>query len=804
MHHARDRAVHLAAHQAVHHDAPVPAAPAQPAGDGEGGGLDDALAQQQDLRQCEHDKENGDHGAAAKALADADDGALGADLPQDEAGGREDGAGGQNGGESEVHRVDDGLPALQCLPRFHIAAGDHDGVVDVGAHLDRGDDEVGDEKQVHMGEHRHGEVDPDGALDHQDEQQRHRHGLEGEQQHHQHDEDAHHADHHVVPGKGFLKLIGVCGVAHHVDAPVGIVRPGDLGDQIGEGIGLIAALRQVQIDQHPAEVLALELGFAVLHAVGGAAQRVLRLLGQGDIAVLHPVPDEQEHVDERDGIGGHAAHQLSVFLPLRSVGGVNELAELIVDVRQLGKLSGGQPVGQRVAVHGLDVAQAHGAFDLRHGVQLRQDRPLGFIVPGGDHQGNQIGRGKVVPYHPLGHLLLVQLGRHDGVIAVDIGAALGDEIAADDQRQEEDRHHHAAGIGKAPHEGDLGNKVPVLRLFDPGPEEHQKAGHEDEHGKQGEKDRLDEADAHVRAKAELHEDHRHQTAHRGEAAGADFRDALAQRLDDRLAQRQGLVLLLESVAQDHRVVQRQRQLQNAGHGVGDEGDLAQKEVGAHIQHHGADEGQQQHGDLRPGLAGQRQHRDDDERHDDHDDVDLGLDDLRQLVAEAGVQIGVIGAVARQHRVQRVQAGRVLLRIGEGDVIEGGDIVIVVRALVKAHALHALHAAQLLGDLVGAGVGHAGDHQLGRAEGGKLLRHAVQALPRLRLGGQIGRQVVFHLDPVAGHGGKNQPQRDQQKDQIALVYNKGCELYHEACTVLLFIRIDAIIPHTDFEQSFQKL
>ena len=46
--------------------------------------LDEQIAHQQNLRQDEHDQEDGDQGAAEDALPDADDGALRADPAQDE------------------------------------------------------------------------------------------------------------------------------------------------------------------------------------------------------------------------------------------------------------------------------------------------------------------------------------------------------------------------------------------------------------------------------------------------------------------------------------------------------------------------------------------------------------------------------------------------------------------------------------------------------------------------------------------------------------------------------------------------
>ena len=63
-------------------------------------------------------------------------------------------------------------------------------------------------------------------------------------------------------------------------------------------------------------------------------------------------------------------------------------------------------------------------------------------------------------------------------------------------------------------------------LVDQRAEEHQQSRHHDERGQQRIGDGLDQADGHIRAKAELHEQHGDQAADRGQAARADLRDGL--------------------------------------------------------------------------------------------------------------------------------------------------------------------------------------------------------------------------------------------------------------------------------------
>ena len=103
----------------------------------------------------------------------------------------------------------------------------------------------------------------------------------------------------------------------------------------------------------------------------------------------------------------------------------------------------------------------------------------------------------------------------------------------------------------------------MLRAVDQRAEKHQKAWHHDERREQREQNRLDEAQRHIGAELELHEQHCHKAADGREAARTDLGNRLAQRNDDGLAQRQQPVLLFKSVAEDDGVVDGQRQLQDA-------------------------------------------------------------------------------------------------------------------------------------------------------------------------------------------------------------------------------------------------
>ena len=154
----------------------------------EPGPLHDLVPQVQDLRQDEHDQEHGDQRPPAQALADAHDGGLRGDPADQEPGGRQNAPGGEHRGKGQVQRLDDGLPPGHLLFQLAVPGGDDDGVIDVGAHLDGGDDQIAQEEDGFPGHAGEGEIDPDAALDHQDQQDGQTNGLEGEQQ----DEDDEH------------------------------------------------------------------------------------------------------------------------------------------------------------------------------------------------------------------------------------------------------------------------------------------------------------------------------------------------------------------------------------------------------------------------------------------------------------------------------------------------------------------------------------------------------------------------------------------------------------------------------------
>ena len=78
---------------------------------GERSPVNKGSSDQQNLRQHEHDQENGDHRAASQALTDTGNNRLGREIADQKAADGKNRAGGDDRRESKVERLDDCLPA---------------------------------------------------------------------------------------------------------------------------------------------------------------------------------------------------------------------------------------------------------------------------------------------------------------------------------------------------------------------------------------------------------------------------------------------------------------------------------------------------------------------------------------------------------------------------------------------------------------------------------------------------------------------------------------------------------------------
>lgn len=110
---------------------------------------------------------------------------------------------------------------------------------------------------------REGEIDPDAALNDNDQQHRQARRLERKQQHHNNEKRGQNGDHQIVGDKGSGQISAAGGIAHHI-VIILIIPANDGAHLIQERIGLIPFLGQSQIDHHPAVGVVLKLGLGQL------------------------------------------------------------------------------------------------------------------------------------------------------------------------------------------------------------------------------------------------------------------------------------------------------------------------------------------------------------------------------------------------------------------------------------------------------------------------------------------------------------------------------------------------------------
>ena len=253
--------------------------------EGDGGALDQGVAQQQELGQDGHDQQDGGEGATAKGQPHRADGGVGGDIADEEAGHRHNAAGGEHSGEALVQSLDHGLPAVHPGLEIQIAVGDDDGVVDGSAHLNGGDHQIAEEEHIGPCDSGEGEIDPDRPLDGQHQQNGESGGLKGKEQNDHDKKGGQNADFQVVAGEGAREVESVGGVAHqnHIVAVVGF---GDGADLLQKGIGLVSLLGEIGHKDQTGPVFApqlLESGvqglLEVLHLPG-------LLSAQGDHALV--------------------------------------------------------------------------------------------------------------------------------------------------------------------------------------------------------------------------------------------------------------------------------------------------------------------------------------------------------------------------------------------------------------------------------------------------------------------------------------------------------------------------------------
>ena len=160
--------------------------------------------------------------------------------------------------------------------------------------------------------------------------------------------------------------------------------------------GLLSLLGQVHIHEHTAVIVASELQYSVGKGIVKLCKGVHKLVVKGNVAFLHLVVGKHEHIYKGHSVSVQTVHNLAVVFLADSVGGVEYLCNLEVQICKLGELPWGKLVGQHVAVHGFDVGKTHYRFHLGTFFKFGNKLSLVFIASRRNYQSHEVRRTEVV------------------------------------------------------------------------------------------------------------------------------------------------------------------------------------------------------------------------------------------------------------------------------------------------------------------------------------------------------------------------------------------------------------------------
>ena len=632
-------------------------------------------------------------------------------------------------------------------------AGNNDSIVNVCTHLDGVDNQVTQEVQRLMLDGRHREVDPDTALNDNDEQHRQTGRFEGEQQDNDNKQSGQHTDQHIILAKGAGQIFDVGGVTDNVGIAAVILSNQGV-HRIQEVHGLATFFRQVQVDNQAAVFIALQLQLCLVQLFKQVIQRFLNVAVQRNVAVFHLPLQEHEHIKQRYFIIAKAADQLAVFVLVHGIGSVQGFGHLVIQPGQFRHLARGQGIGQFVAIHSVNVGQTLGGFYFRAGIQVLEQLAFGIIIPcRHDHRHHVVDTKSVLDFL-VGNLAFTLLGGDQVCIAVAVGALVGQHCGDYNHNGKNRRDNKPGDDIKLAQEGDLGDQVFMAGCIDLFAEHHQQAGHQGKHRQQAEQNSLDQHGCHIAANAKVHERQSPQAGNGGQRGRADFGDCLGQCRDTGLPRILGFVLIREAVAQDDGVVNGQCQLQNNGNGVGDKGNGATQEVGAHIQQSRRAKGHNQNRNLGIGTGRKGKHQHDDDGRQYQNDAHLALQVCGGIYADFGINIGIVPG-------QHIPDG---MQCMDADIVRCGTVkryaeqrrsgFVVVRGIIKIHAGNAINAFQVTADILGGFICNIGNHHAGCAVCNKVIIHHGQALAGFGILRQVGSNIIFHLDPAGCYNTEN--------------------------------------------------
>ena len=390
------------------------------------------------------------------------------------------------------------------------------------------------------------------------------------------------------------------------------------------------------------------------------------------------------------------------------------------------------------------------------------------------------------------HFLLGLVYRRTGRIGYRL-VAVGEvrhalcDVARDDEDEHDDEDDVADLVGEFAEAAALfGDERAVLGLGDDVLRAQDERGHEQQHSQQAERDALCQHEAHIRADAEVHQRHGRKADDGRHAGGADGRERGAPCVRHRLfGLRAGGALLREGVQQEDGVVHRAGQLQYRADRVGQERDLTEDDVRAHVeQDRDAEHGQEQHR-LEPRGRGDGQDDEDDDDRQRHNAGNLRVDGRAEVgirhggachqtsVADDALDLvyGLVGLVGRVLVGEdNIHIGLVILVV----VIDVGVVDEFARAVdIGGHIaphdhVHAVHIRDAVLYALRFIQRDVLQHDTAHAGVSKFVLHNVE---RLRGRGRV-RQIFCQVVVDADHRHTDQTEDDKYNinlfDQFAVV------------------------------------
>ena len=191
-------------------------------------------------------------------------------------------------------------------------------------------------------------------------------------------------------------------------------------DDIQVLIALLPLGGQIQHHHHAAVVLAHQLEPGVMELFLQIIQQLLGFLIQVNDHLLALVKEVAEHIQQGHPVIVQVGGDLTVFVEIHGVAGIEQLSHLDVQARHLGELPGGQCGGQLVAVQGLNIRKARDALHPGQLLDIGDQLSFLFIVPCRNDDRQHIGFLEGIFNLLFGKLGLVLTDGSNGVAGIDI------------------------------------------------------------------------------------------------------------------------------------------------------------------------------------------------------------------------------------------------------------------------------------------------------------------------------------------------------------------------------------------------